>query len=111
METTPYIPTSEKSFCVGESFIREAHAAACPEWKKRIENQFPGLFEGFHVGQRLRVNKYVYIIARIGPNKVILINTENGNYLTDSIEVSNDQNITREELTRNWYIKEFELIK
>ena len=30
---------------VSEEFIKEGHAAACSEWKKRIEQEFPDLFE------------------------------------------------------------------
>lgn len=30
---------------VSEEFIKQGHAAACSEWKKRIEQEFPDLFE------------------------------------------------------------------
>lgn len=30
---------------VSESFVKEAHAAACADWKKRIEQEFPQIFD------------------------------------------------------------------
>lgn len=30
---------------VSESFVKEAHAAACADWKKRIEQEFPQVFD------------------------------------------------------------------
>lgn len=30
---------------VSEQFVKEAHASACQTWKKRIEAEFPSLFE------------------------------------------------------------------
>ena len=34
-----------KKFEVSEEFIKEAHSAACSDWKKKIEEQFPDAFE------------------------------------------------------------------
>lgn len=34
-----------KKLEVSEEFVKEAHASACKEWKKRIEREFPSLFE------------------------------------------------------------------
>jgi hypothetical protein len=34
-----------KKVTVDESFIKEAHKAACGEWKKKIETKFPDVFK------------------------------------------------------------------
>lgn len=33
------------TYSVDQNFIREAHKAACSEWKKKIEKKFPKLFK------------------------------------------------------------------
>jgi len=35
------VPSPSNSFAVDEAFIKEAHKAACPEWKKKLETKFP----------------------------------------------------------------------
>lgn len=40
-ETTP-----KKKFEVDETFIKEAHEAACHDWKVKIEERFPEAFKG-----------------------------------------------------------------
>jgi hypothetical protein len=48
-------------FTVQRSFIVEAHKAACDDWKKRIEDQFPEVF----TEKRYDENK-VYVTMHIG---------------------------------------------
>ena len=38
---TTAAPLASNSFAVDEAFIKEAHKAACPEWKKKLETKFP----------------------------------------------------------------------
>lgn len=38
---------------VSEQFVKEAHASACQDWKRRIEEEFPSLFE-----VKLELNKW-----------------------------------------------------
>lgn len=40
---------------VPKEFVLEAHKAACADWKKKIENQFPELFSTFEFGQSVTI--------------------------------------------------------
>jgi hypothetical protein len=46
-------------FETSEEFVKEAHKAACKDWKKKIEEQFPELFKTektYPIGTRLIIN-------------------------------------------------------
>ena len=48
-DLTPYVEsnnnTNMKQFEVDAEFIREAHAAACSEWKEKLKKKFPEAFK------------------------------------------------------------------
>jgi len=41
----PKKTSSTKELTVDEAFIKEAHKAACPEWKKKLETKFPTILK------------------------------------------------------------------
>jgi len=41
---TPAAKTKKTGFTVDEKFIKEAHGAACSEWKQKLEKKFPEVF-------------------------------------------------------------------
>jgi len=41
---TPAAKTKKPAFTVDEKFIKEAHGAACSEWKQKLEKKFPEVF-------------------------------------------------------------------
>lgn len=83
---------------VNESFIKEAHRAACKEWKYRIEQEFPTIFPPTHkIGTRYSGDGSDYILAQTGPGMVALISLGTGNRLKDPIEVKDNERITQEE--------------
>ena len=66
-----------------------------------LKDLFKGQFsETYHIGQRLKIHGYehVYILAHIGANNCVLINTETGNTLDYGSCVDNVYRITEEEL-------------
>jgi len=101
---------------VSVAFIKEAHAAACPDWKDKIEKQFPGLFPVIthKVGNQYDKDGNIYLLARVGvgDNKVALIYIKNGNLWTYSVDVRRTDAITEEEFDRiaNYEQSKFKLL-
>ena len=87
--------TSEKTE-VSVEFIRAAYISACSEWKKKIEQEFPKLFEQetYKLGTKLTIGDGEYIIARCTTDyQAVLIRLSNGN-LWDSKNPMNIDRIT-----------------
>lgn len=42
------VQSTSKKLTVDEDFVRQAHEAACSDWKQKIEEQFPDLFPGYY---------------------------------------------------------------
>jgi hypothetical protein len=83
---------------VSEEFVREAHKAACVDWKLKIEEQFPDLFKSTHkLGNRYLYQGDEFILARVGINEVNLISLYNGNRWSDNIKVKDTDYITQNE--------------
>lgn len=86
-------------FKVDEQFVKEAHAAACEGWKKRIEEKFPDAFpRNYRVGDYFKlINAYtgdeLYILALVDRNVkddtffMALICLTDGNRYRDPIKV------------------------
>lgn len=90
-----------KTYQVDESFILEAHKAACNEWKTKIENKFPELFELYKVGDKFmggHMNNSKYILAGVGENLVCFINLNTGRRWSNPIKVDNMNKISKTEL-------------
>jgi hypothetical protein len=49
---------------VSVSFVKQAHAYACNEWKQKIENEFPDLFEEekYKTGSHVNINGEKYLL-------------------------------------------------
>lgn len=93
-------PGSERVFAISESFIKEAHAAACRDCKSKIEAKFPEVFGGYGIGQRFRYHGAEWILAQVAPSQVALISLEDGNRFREGFEVAHIFNITSEEFSR-----------
>jgi hypothetical protein len=83
---------NEVTHTIRESFIKEAHAAACEDWKKRIEAEFPGMFVIHRLGDRYKIGDSEYILACVNYKSIALINLESGNRYTDPIECAYEHN-------------------
>ena len=61
-----------------EEFVREAHKAACKDWKKKIEHELIDLFEvekTYPIGTRVRIN------SSLGSEEYILVAIQDKSYL------------------------------
>jgi hypothetical protein len=82
---------------VSVSFVKQAHAAACNEWKRKIEKEFPGLFEEeFLAGSRIQIEGDVYLLTHVGL-EAYLSKVENGN-VWNSKAMDYSKNITKRQL-------------
>jgi hypothetical protein len=68
---------------VSIDFVKAAHEAACSEWKKKIEIEFPNIFEKeYGVGTRVIIltssGNLEYMLVDVGDNQCTLINTKEG---------------------------------
>jgi hypothetical protein len=47
-----------KNYNVDEEFIKEAHKAACTDWKAKIKDRFPDVFKSlpFEFGREITIN-------------------------------------------------------
>lgn len=93
---------------VREEFIREAYQAACESWKRKLEKEFPLLFQFYKPGQRFEIflsgdgMNHVFILARVKQNSVALIDLVDGNRFSDPIDVVDSCQITHEEFKKNY---------
>lgn len=53
-----------KKFQVNAEFVKQAHAAACSDWKKKIEAEFPDLFPSVY---RFGIDPYTLTTRPNGP--------------------------------------------
>jgi hypothetical protein len=81
-----YTKPNKDELTVPVEFIRQAHKAACADWKQKLEKQFPSLFieEMFKLGTRLRIYRpggenEEFLLARKNSSECVLICLENGN--------------------------------
>jgi hypothetical protein len=90
---------------VSENFVLEAHKAACPEWKQKIEKQFPGLFT-HKVGNRYEYGNDVYLLVRIASDAnydwVNLIDMKTGNRWCDHVRVKTHTCISEQEFNNGF---------
>ena len=89
-----------KKYEVSEEFIKAGHAAACSDWKKKIEDQFPEVFKVYaKLGARFSDFRGTeYMLAQVGIYSACLIDMTEGNRLKEPIQISNPKNITEAEL-------------
>lgn len=71
------------AYTVDEEFIKQAHEAACSDWKSRIEDKFPELFP---------TNKYVYALFNSkdidrAVNADLYIKLADGSYVKTKIQL------------------------
>jgi hypothetical protein len=91
---------TEKVYQLKESFLLKAHAAACSEWKKHLENEFPEAFI-----RHKRGNHYIavgtnqqYILCAAGDGDYLhLVNLKTGNRYSRSVKVLDVDNVTSDE--------------
>ena len=86
---------------VSVEFVKAAHAAACKDWKKRVEEELPELFvkeKTYSIGDRFVHLGEEYILARVSSNTINAINLTNGNRWSESVSVENDLAVTAQEL-------------
>lgn len=92
----------KEKYEVSVSFIKEAHNAACSEWKRKLEAKFPEVFveeKTYKVGNKFKLGGETYLLARTGEGmKVVLIELESGNIYTYSVAVKSQQKITVDEM-------------
>jgi hypothetical protein len=49
--------SKEKKYEVTEEFLLNAYKEACPEWKKKMEKEFPGAFNSeYHFGDEYTID-------------------------------------------------------
>lgn len=94
-----------KTYEVDEEFIKQAHSAACGDWKRRLEAKFPEVFsKTYRIGDRfLDVNDddQEYLLVKVDHNLVSLINLSNGrSYDGRNYTVVSTDNITEKEFDR-----------
>jgi hypothetical protein len=68
---------------VSIDFVKAAHEAACSEWKKKIEIEFPNIFEKeYEIGTRVILGtssgNIEYMLVDVGDNQCSLINVKGG---------------------------------
>lgn len=95
---TVSVPPPPK-YSVSEDFIKEAHAAACSTWKKKIEAEFPVLFaKTYEIGQTFKDERGErHILAQTGEYLVSLISLSNGNRFRDGVYVKDLNKVSQEE--------------
>ena len=65
------VTTSSKDMTVDAEFIKAAHAAACSEWKQKLEKKFPHLFK-----KELKAKRIVKATSIKGSDIIATITTE-----------------------------------
>ena len=88
---------------VSVQFITEGHKLACSAWKEKVEAKFPEIFApqnlSVKVGETYRFAKTGceitdYLLARIAPDELTLIQLKSGNRWSSPVKVENDYKIT-----------------
>ena len=102
-------------FETSEEFVKEAHKAACNDWKKKIEEQLPEVFEDektFPIGTRLIINlsdgdEEFMIVAIDGKAYAICVNdgmlwsNSSMNVVNPRIGLSNKARVSLSELQKH----------
>lgn len=105
-------------FVVDVDFIREAHSAACGEWKIKLERKFPEAFDDvaiYHTGDRfIYESGSEFILSNVylglGENYVSLTRVDTGNCWDKAIKVKTSSKVTRnewKELVGESYVDKF----
>lgn len=90
---------------VSPEFVKKAHRAACADWKKKIEKQFPSLFpkETYKIGDKLKIEDFTdatFLLAATGARECVLVCFEDGTHLNGVFSVDNSHKISEEELRK-----------
>lgn len=95
--------TQDTKYSVDRQFIIDAYAAACSDWKAKLEAKFPDIdfAAKYKIGQIINFGSsdgQDYIIAQTDVATVNLIGLESGNRYTESIQVGYVSAITAYEI-------------
>jgi hypothetical protein len=120
MSTTKLSGTVYPTDCCGVSnglvvspdFVKKAHRAACADWKKKIEKQFPSLFPKpvFKIGDRLRIDGDTgWLLTAVDYLKCAIVNVNNGHHLGIPFSVKDITKVQTEEIGQpNYKIEKHE---
>jgi len=100
-----------KETLVSVDFVKQAHAAACSEWKQKIENEFPALFEkALAGGSRIQIKNCgnFYMLVHVG-SLAYLCNENNGN-VWSSHPMDYDKGFVTESQIKSYITKDREWI-
>lgn len=75
---------------VSKEFVREAHAAACVEWKEKIEAQFPTLFPKVFDNLK-KLPEYQEFITYLADKNDAVIISENGKIIKIKLPSANTE--------------------
>lgn len=77
---------TEKTYEVEKSFIKEAHKAACSDWKIKLEEKFPDAFKKKSVEDIIAEIKKLFLL-----NKIDIITREKGRFVTVEMATANTE--------------------
>ena len=115
-QTTMAKPTT---LPVSPAFIVEAHRVACSDWKAKLEQMYPSVFQPtqtFKVGDKIQFpqssefSNATYILADAGKRHMVLINLQSGGRWTEQVVVANPSAITAEEMKKICYNQKLDTI-
>ena len=115
-QTTMAKPTT---LPVSPAFIVEAHRVACSDWKAKLEQMYPSVFQPtqtFKVGDKIQFpqssefSNATYILADTGKRHMVLINLQSGGRWTEQVVVANPSAITAEEMKKICYNQKLDTI-
>ena len=104
---------------VSPAFIVEAHRVACSDWKAKLEQMYPSVFQPtqtFKVGDKIQFpqssefSNATYILADAGKRHMVLINLQSGGRWTEQVVVANPSAITAEEMKKICYNQKLDTI-
>ncbi len=95
----------KETFEVDKEFILEAYKSACPNWKQKIKDKFPNVFENIFIGAKpgdrfKHEDGDKYIFSRITSNTYCLVDLGNGNRYSDPVENPRDVTLYPEEFIK-----------
>ena len=84
-----------------EEFLMQAHEAACPKWKEKIENLVPEAFNVHECADQFynKETGETYILAQVRACEICLISLTNGNRFVEPMPVKDSRRITDDELS------------
>jgi len=81
---------------VSVDFVKLAHTSACSDWKRKIEKEFPDLFENtYRAGSKIRISGHEYLLVNVS-EKAFLCRTDTGN-----VWCSTEMDFSHAYVTRN----------